>query len=603
MPRMRRALPAALVFLFACGGNSGGDDAADFDHLEVEPAFATLTVALGTTGTQAYVVYGVNGTKKTDITSRCALAIDPEFGEFAGATAKVYAHGGKTTIAATCTTLTGQASLAVNLTGQVVVGTNTPPNAPDVFGNATLGSDATRSPRIEYPIDKAVSPRNIPSIEFQWTAAGNDLFHVALRSTFASVDVYTSDLEALMKAADWDSLIGSAAGENLGIVVEGLAQATPATKYASASTSLVVTHDNIDKTAIYYWASNQGNIMSQTFGLPDPPSLVKDDCTSCHSVSRNGARIGYSRCVAGDCNQLYAGFMKYDPMTQSWAETVNANSKAIQGSYTTFSPIGNPFPTDDQSLAIVSLSNGSLALYDPDTGAAVASNLAVANANGTRSALMPDWSADGNKVVFTSTPTPGQWIDLDGGRIATMTYTYQAGTHVFGDPVVIVPNPIMLAGGTYQNFFFPSFSPDGNLVVFNAARTGWRNFTDARTAGQRLMLADAAGAWVTDLTQMNGGSGDLDITWAHWAPTVSNEYYWVVFSSERDYGHRTTAATSPPTCKQNGVTQCKQIWLGAIAKSKLGGTQDPSAPPMWLPGQNPLADNISPYWSVPTKLQ
>ena len=117
------------------------------------------------------------------------------------------------------------------------------------------------------------------------------------------------------------------------------------------------------------------------------------------------------------------------------------------------------------------------------------------------------------------------------------------------------------------------------------------------------MLADSAGAWVSDLTAMNGGHVDLDITWAHWAPTISNDYYWIVFSSERDYGHRTTAATSPASCKQNGVTQCKQIWIGAVAKNRLGGTLDPSAPPMWLPGQNPLANNISPYWSVPTKLQ
>ena len=317
----------------------------------------------------------------------------------------------------------------------------------------------------------------------------------------------------------------------------------------------------------------------------------------------NGARIGYSRCVGNDCNQLYAGFLKYDAVTQTWNETVNANGKTIQGSYTTFAPIGNPFPDDNQALAMVGMSNGTLALYDPDTGAPVASNLAVASANGTRSAMMPDWSADGAKVVFASTPTPGQWIDLDGGRIATMTYAYSGGTHTFGDPTFIVPDPIVLPGGTYQNFFFPSFSPDGNLVVFNAARAGWRNFTDARTAGQRLMLADANGAYVTDLTAMNGGTGDFDITWAHWAPTVSNDYYWVVFSSERDYGHRTTAGTSPASCKQNGVTQCKQIWLGAIAKNRLGAGMDPSAPPMWLPGQNPLANNISPYWSVPTKLQ
>jgi hypothetical protein len=590
-----RVLGAALAFLFACGG-SKGDDLGDYDHLEVSPASAALTVELGGTAQQPYVIYGVNGSSKEDITAQCGLDIDPEFGTFAGATVTVRAHGGKTTVNATCGPLTGTGALAVNLEGSVVVGMNTPPNAPDMFGGATPATDAARTPAIEYPLDRAVSPRNIPSIEFQWTASGNDLFHVALRSSFAEVDLYTSDLEALMAADHWESLIGSSAGENLSIVVEGLAQASPSTKYASAANTLVVTHDNIDKTAIYYWASSQGNIMSQTFGDPNPPAIVKDDCTSCHSVSRSGSRIGYSRCVANDCGQLFAGFMKFDAQQNGWIETVNANNKAIAGSYTTFAP-------GDQALAMVGMSGGTLQLYDPDTGTPVASNLSVATFGGARSALMPDWSADGNRVVYASSPTPGQWIDLDGGRIAMMSYANQGGTHVFGDPTYLVPDPIQLPGGTYQNFFFPSFSPDGNLVVFNAARTGWRNSTNARTAGQRLMLADSGGAWVTDLTQMNGGTGDMDITWAHWAPTISNEYYWIVFSSERDYGHRTTFFTSPASCKQNGVTQCKQIWLGAVAKNKLGSMMDPSAPPMWLPGQNALANNISPYWSVPAQLQ
>ena len=117
------------------------------------------------------------------------------------------------------------------------------------------------------------------------------------------------------------------------------------------------------------------------------------------------------------------------------------------------------------------------------------------------------------------------------------------------------------------------------------------------------MLADADGRWVRDLTALNGGDGDLDITWAHWAPIASNDYYWIVFSSERDYGHRTTAATSPASCRANGVTQCKQIWMSAIRRDRLTGQVDPSAPPMWLPGQDALANNISPYWSVPTDVR
>ena len=590
----------------ACGGAPGDGTkdgtVAEYASIAVEPAAATLSVRLGETMTQEYQAFGVadDGTR-TAITTHCSFVMQDPFGSFAAATATVGTFGGKATVTAVCGEQQGQAQLIINLTGIVLAG-NAPSNSSDLFGGATVGTDAARTPTIEYPIDGAVSPRNIPSIETQWTGGGgNDLYHLRIVSSYATVDLYTTTLEGLLASEQWQTLAGTAAGERLSFVVEALAQAAPASKFASAPVAIVMTHDNIDETAILYWASSQGNIMSQTFGEPDAPSLVKNDCTSCHSVNRSGNRVGYSRCVndgsGNNCGGdfLAVGFLKFDPNTNAWEETVNANQRAILGSYTTFSP--------DGSVSMVTHRGGTLHLHDPDTGAELASNLDIATAGGTRSALMPDWSADGSKVVMASVPTPGYYIDLANGSIQTMTHTSTGTDHVFGTPTTIIPNPMTLANGTYTNFFFPSFSPDGALVVANAARTAWRNSTDARSTGSRLVLAESSGAWAVDLSALNGGNVDQSITWAHWAPTVTDEYYWVVFSSERDYGHRTTQGSSPASCKANGVKQCKQIWLAAIAKSKLSGMVDPSAAPMWLPGQSTAANNISPYWSRAAVLQ
>ena len=59
----------------------------------------------------------------------------------------------------------------INLVGSVVV-PPAPADAPDQFGAATVGTDAARTPAIEYPLEHAVSPRNMPPIEAQWTEEG-----------------------------------------------------------------------------------------------------------------------------------------------------------------------------------------------------------------------------------------------------------------------------------------------------------------------------------------------------------------------------------------------------------------------------------------------
>jgi Tol biopolymer transport system component len=593
------------LLLAGCGSSSdddGGGPQPD-DPIEIDPPMARITVPLGRTVDQAYRVISVSERgDRTDITADCTISVDAAFGTVNASTVTVVSHGGETQVRAGCGTRSASSQLIVNLTGQIIIGPNTPPNAPDLFAGATTGADTARQPNIEYPFDHAVSPVNMPGLEVQWTAAGNDLFHVALASDYAAIDVYTTSLEAPLGEPDWASIAYTAAGGDLGITVEGLAQSAPTTKYAGAPIALTMSRDAIDRTAIYYWASSQGQIMNQTFGSTAMATQVRGGCTSCHSLSRNGTRLGYSRCVAGDCGQLYAGFMKYDRTSMTWTEPVNADNEAIHGSYTTFAPVGNPFPTDDQSLAIVSMVNGTLQLYDPDTGAVVPSNLSDYSTHGPgapRSGLMADWSSDGTSVVYASAPGVNQWIDLNGGAIAKMTYQYANGSHTFGEPQFLVPGPITLPSGSYTNFFFPSFSGDGALVVFNGARAAWRNFSDARTAGQRLFLTDAAGAWTTDLTQMNGPA-DVDITWPHWAPGASSDYYWVVFSSERDYGHKLTTSNTSSSCVANGVKQCKQIWVGAISKATLQAAPgtDPSAPPLWLPGQNYQTNNISPYWTA-----
>ena len=63
----------------------------------------------------------------------------------------VAAHGGVTDVEADCGSQSGKSKLTVNLTGSVVTGSGTPPNAPGLFQAATARSDPTRGPTVEIP--------------------------------------------------------------------------------------------------------------------------------------------------------------------------------------------------------------------------------------------------------------------------------------------------------------------------------------------------------------------------------------------------------------------------------------------------------------------
>jgi hypothetical protein len=615
---MRRVLLAAgLAAGLACGNgdNSAFDGGADgsldgaptYTNVVVDPPDATLTVPLTGGATQDYKAYAdTGGQTHVDVTAQCAFKVtDTTLGTFAGATFDSAARGGDTVVTATCGSAQGTANLHLLLKGWIL-GSGAPNDSPTTFANATSGNDPAHTPAVEYPLDKAVAPLNIPSIDTQWTSAQDDLFHLSWTSTHLALDLYTTQADAQLADDVWKNVAATAAGEAVTITVEGLVQAQSSTKYASAPIVLNMSHDIIDNTAIYWWASSQGSLITQTFGQTGAPTQVKGNCTSCHSVSRSGSRIGYSRCVGGSCNALYAGFMKYDKANDVWNDTLNADGMTLHGSYTTFSPVGYPYADDKQSVALVALATCNLTLVDPDTGAGVTSNVDTVsthmNGNPGRCATMPDWAPDGKSVVFASTPNAGQWIDVSSSAIALMTYSYSGSTHTFGEPTFLVSGSLTLPSGTYDNFFFPSFSPDGSYIVFDAARAAWRNFTVAGSPGQRLVLTTPTGAWTRELANLNG-SGDLDITWPHWAPTNNADYYWVVFSSERDYGHKLTKSNTASACIANGVQQCKQIWIAAIDKATLTAKtppDDPSAPPVWMPGQDIGADNISPYWTLPT---
>jgi hypothetical protein len=266
------ATAASMALVPACGASGDGDsgdlqsdtglgdgelvDSAPKLTIDVEPASASLTVALGGTTTQVYQAFAIaqDGTK-TEVTTSCTFSLDdPTFGAFTGPKLGAAPHGGTTKVVATCKQGVGNADLAIKLTGSVKA-PDAPANASDLFAAAVSSADPTKTPAIEYPLQGAVAPLNIPSVDAQWTTAGNDLFHLSFSSKYVAVDYFTKSADGQLTETDWKNVAKSAAGQTVSVVVEGMIVASPGQKYASAATQLHLSTDTIDITELYYWAS------------------------------------------------------------------------------------------------------------------------------------------------------------------------------------------------------------------------------------------------------------------------------------------------------------------------------------------------------------
>jgi hypothetical protein len=627
--RTHGALVLSLVIGCGVACSEGGMDDGDplervdggdttLSGLAIEPASVTLNVDLATTTlpTQSYKAFANIDGQRTEVTDRCTFSVTPDLATIAGTLLTAGARGGKGQVTAQCAASSASSELTINVRGSVVIG-DAPKDAKATFDAATVTTDAARTSKIEYPLDFAVAPQNFPPIEAQWTSAGNDLFHLSVTSKYLTLDFYVAAPELTIPSEHWAKLMSSTTPQDLNFRVEALKIAEPTKKFVSEPIKLHVTVDRIEESAIYFWSASKQAMMTSTFGSLELPTEVKGDCTACHSLSRSGRRAFYSRsdckrnpdgtpmldsmgaCAAGT---VMGGFMKWDTASKSWVETLAAKSGKFEMSYGTFVPNVGEYADDKKSLLVASPAyTGPLELYDPDSATIVPSNIKDASSAGGTNGLMPDWSPDGKTIVFAgSTAAPAWCASFTKMQLMTMGYDNSTGSHVFSAAKPLLTDSWTLPSGTYDNFFFPSFDPSGQYIVFNGAKGNWlnQNPDGALKADPRIMLTDAKGSFKNELNALNG-TDSLDNTWPHWAPTAGKDYLFVVFSTERPYGHRVTKATRPADWSWAWMQQYKQLWVAAIDKKKIG-TGDPSAPPMWLPGQDPKHHNLSPFWTRPT---
>ncbi|MBI5512865.1 MAG: PD40 domain-containing protein [Deltaproteobacteria bacterium] len=438
-----------------------------------------------------------------------------------------------------------------------------PMESPMRFGGR---EEASRAPALVYPEDGTIVPPNLPSFEVHFTpGTGNDLFEVTFAGEVTVLRVYTPcnavgggcvltlDTAQFGQVAD-----ASRAGGRVRLAVRGTTRAPGGAVGSSMERSLGVTQQDL-RGGVYWWSS-VGNILRYDFGREGarPEVFLSGNlfaCVGCHVLSRDGRRVSVGRGIPGPAAARY----------------VDTASRMETGA-----PYGGNFGTYSPDLRRYLNSDGArLTLLDGETA------MPVPGLSGEVPGSMPDWSPNNNGVVFSRARTPPPPLFGQPGHNAPADLMFME----WRGSTFVPPTVLLMSSG--ENNYYPSFSPDGQWVVFNrSAMTSY----DAPDAHLWMVRGNGMGGPVNLARANSAMDGN---SWPKWAPfrevyagELTEALMWITFSSRRPYGLRTAGERTA------------QLWMAAVRPDRIGPTSpDPSAPAFWLPFQDLRQGNHIAQWT------
>ena len=561
-----------------------GGDGAMASSLVIQPPSIVITVAKpGPTVTQPFkAIY--NGSS-----SPASWSIDlPLVGTVAssGIFSASGAAGGIATVTAQVGSLTATAKLTVVLDltdnpGMVPVATQ---------GQLKGGGSADATFKWLYPYDATIFPRGLTSPVLQFAGTAADFVYVQATTPTLSYQGFfgpSNPDQATLPAASWSAIAESAgAKDSLKVQVTKISggQVTgPITEnwtIAQGALKGTVYYNSYDSAL----GGSEGTVLKMKPGTP-ASVLVGGamGCQVCHAVSSDGSTLT-------DSNGSYTS-------GNSFALAASGATMTYTAPTSVFSFAGL-YPDGTLTLTNAALS-GSWPPNVPGVGldAARVSQLlntktgAVIPAPGfdgvVGNALMPTFSPDGKKVVFNH---------YDTGMGHSLAYmSFNLPTKTFSGLTDVVTDPAHFLG-------WPAFLPDSAEFIFHADSGSDYATWQMHTAD--LSLVDLATKTVTPLDALNGmkngavylpyGASEAHMNYEPTSlPVAVGGYYWVVFTSRREYGN-TITATDP---WQTGPAIRKKLWVAAIDLNPKPGT-DPSHPAFYINDQELAAGNMRGFWAL-----
>lgn len=660
-------------------GGSGANPCIAPVSLAITPGNSAANVSVGTPFTQPFTVTATYANNTTaDVTAQSFLTLSSNaVGTLSGATFTWGGTiGGQVNVNAMTCGVTASTSLTLKLSatfgpGAGDGGVGDAGSAPTAFGGAGSTSNASCNPTLVYPPDGILLPPNTNVIEVHFlpgsSTMANSQFELSFENAVTDVRIYTTCAGSTpdqgmplnggcvleLSAAEWDYIAKTNAdGDPLTMKVRGLG--CDGTNAGGSNTRAISFGKEDLAGTLYYWASMRigtstfsGGVFRYDFGvrgqLADPvltPSYGGNGlCVGCHDISRDGRKMLFDY-DDNDADDEYTDVNTdiFDVASRTFATTGTlSKGRAFEPGFHTWNRLHSMFLLSDGAHVTQTgpmdpvAPNGAFTVRSDDAGLVGLTPTPPVSIRGTT----PDMAPDDTSIVFSGAPNQAGGALADGGAEAgywAPNNTPQQDEWFSGASLYVAPwsdstrqigaeSPLIASNGT-NNFYYPSYSPDGSLIVFNFAPQG-PNFHNPRARVQ-LVSAGVTSPTPDDLAKLNDdptNAGLVTNSWARWAPFVQNykqgRILWVTMSSTRSYGLRIQneglancypkespagAPYSTRTFTQTNFTPgCTrtQLWMAAVKldASGVAAGQDVSFPPFWLPFQDLTTNNHLGQWA------
>jgi hypothetical protein len=356
-----------------------------------------------------------------------------------------------------------------------------------------------------------------------------------------------------------------------------------------------------------------------------PPGHV--ECIGCHVSTPDGLAVGYTDHWPWN-NVVTVIQDKHAGEVPSWFSP--GAQRLLNQPWLGMITFSKTHWTDGDRIAITSYStrdvgigftstygsgNDKLAWFALDTNASIPwtqgqsgpTNQAITAAQGsgwgflslqgeTRAALTANWSHDGKNIVYTSSSASqdGRIGDNAETDIHMVPYNNRMGGQV---------TPVQGASTPGVSEYYPTFSADDQLIAFNrAGSTSGKIYY--RPDGEVYVIPEGGGTPLrlaaNDPPACTGQkSPGIINSWAKWSPTVlthsgnGNSYYWLIFSSARDYPG---AFVVPANQYSPADTRASQLYMTAVVRDKQGNFT--TYPAVYIWNQEPSTSNLTPAWDI-----